>query len=354
MRVLRATALVGALACICGNAVSQSGHSESRTITVKVTVRDSSGSAVSGLAVGVVSGSRSSLSKTEASGSVTLTASIPSDMSRVYVMPMPYTRLETSNEQAEAVAKYVEVTNANKFERVYSLDLVEGTSMYTLNIDGTPAFKASLRAVRSGAPVEFSVIHPYILSPRSSNDDGAAVVVGGLPVGTDALLFLYTEDEAVHVVTVRHAAAGSTVAVGDIELGANSPGRKVAVHVNDVIQLKASIRDVRGRDKVLTFVRASDGRPFCVNLDKEGDTHVGTRGSRPVAELPVGTFYMCPGMLDGTGAAMKLYKLILAGRVSEVESAGVPKIVVDSVTGNVMMMSIDGVAAEAAVESVAL
>ena len=333
-------------------ALAQPRGGEQRTVRMNVTVETSRGVRVEGLPIALAFGATSAIGRTNSNGTVTLSGSYPASRDHVYVVPMPYVSPDLSPSRDADVAKYVEVVNANTFDRMYRKDLVSGVEDYTITLTARPSFSVTARLLVNGSPISFSTIHANTIVPKEAGDGGGSVTVGGLPANDEAYVFLYPDDERIVCRHISQASPGSSVALGDIEIGIRPASRKINVHVNNVDQLKATTEKPSGRSRNLTLISADGQSTFGSNLNGLGDSVIDTRVDNPVLELPAGTYYACPGLLDGTGLPLKLLKLLQSGRAPDLDGAKAAKVVVPSVSGDPMSVTIDGVAAEAAISGV--
>lgn len=346
--------LVG-IVCIwtCLHSVSDASsfvEAEQRVIQVTIVVTLPNGSPAAGLCVGVLSKSPSSFGRTNASGSCTVTASLPSDLNMCNVALMPTIDAYSNPRSREDWAKYELVTSSGSFNRFYPVAMQTGVTGYSLSIAGAPARGVSVRLVRSGQPIKFRAVHQHLISPLKCDGDGSALVVYGLRADANETVCLYTGDERVFVLETVAAAASTVTAAGDVECGPQTTGRPVKLRIEQAPSLCGTLERPEGRCMNLTLVRASDGAAFVCSVDGDGQTYM--ESDRRTMRLPPGTYYVCPGLLDGAGLSMKLYALVRNGRIPDLEAASATKVVVSSETREPLEVTISGPGTESILQAI--
>jgi hypothetical protein len=160
-------------------------------------------------------------------------------------------------------------------------------------------------------------------------------------------------DERVFVLEVPSSPANEVASLGDVSFPALASGQKIKIQMNGGAQLGATSSKLINRSSNITLISASTGQAYGGAVTSDGTVFASKRDeSDNDMQLPLGTYYACPGALDGVGLPTKLWKLIRAGRVADVEAASVPKIVVTTASDKAQAFTVDGVAAEAAITGI--
>jgi hypothetical protein len=346
-----------ALCAICVAASALSAIStetpERRVIRLSVSVASSSGAPVEGLCVGVLTGEPSSWDRTDANWMAVLTADVPSTSTSVWVGVVPSIEAYAGPQSRTDRGVYDAATTSSVFQRFYEVTLAEGVNQYQLPIVGSAARSVSVRLVKNGQPIRFNAMHPFTISPIECDGGGSPLKIGGLPCDDETLIFLYTRSEQIYVLSCASASAGSETPFGDLEVGPDEPGRKVSLRVDQNSALCRTLSQPITRCKNLTIVRVSDGKVFGCGVSHGSDTSVVSgRPSQPMLQLPIGSYFVCPGLGDGSGLPTKLLRLVQDGRIPDLMAAGVPMLNVDASSGEVLMYSIDGPAIEFAIHAI--
>lgn len=318
---------------------------------VNVTVQAPAGTPVPSIAVSLATGKGAAVARTDANGKVSLAGTADTTDTVVPIVLSPITTGGYYAERTQDIERYEAVVGAHAFERSYPLKLAAGVEDYTLTITGQPACRVTARILMNGQGAKCNVIHANTLVPTRC--EAGVVSVGGVPANQEGLVFVVPPaDERVFVLEVPATAANQVADLGDVTIPSRPSAQRIEVRVSNVDQLRATSAKPIPRNAHLTLVSSTTGQAYVAAVTANGDAFAAGRQDVNDVEVPLGTYYVCPGALNGVGLPTKLWKLIRAGRVADVEAASAPKIVVTTASDKAQAFSVDGVAAEAAITGI--
>lgn len=351
--------LLACAACVStGESIAQTPP-PTRTITVTVTVEAPAGTPVEGVPVGLGLSQPPALGKTDAQGHATLTGTFPQDVIRIHAgvcqISTPITRMGSLAE----IDRFNAVIGAHSFQGLYPLDVGTATS-YSMTIVGQPSIEVSGRfqMASPGWARDFSV--SYAGQPLTDflfPLDGEQFTLKGVPKGSDVdLVFGVSNRQRVQIVHLSAQQTQSAVSLGDVVAPPDTAGRSVALTMLHAEGVGGTFQSPLPRSGEVALVR-SDGQVVYLGSVIDGGVVQTQEHDDKKLKLPPGTYYCSPGvMLSGDMPSTRLYRLLKAGRVADVEAAhdpAVPKIVVpNDGAADPLVFSFDAVQAEAAIKGI--
>lgn len=324
-----------------------------RKVSVEVTVHAPAGTPVASVAVSLATGKGAAVARTDANGKVALVGTADANDTVVPILLSPITAGGFYAERTQDIERYEVVLGAHAFERSYPLQLVSGVEKYSITLIGQPACRVTARILIGGQPANVDVIHANTALPLEC--PSGEVTMGGIPANRAGLAFVFPagDDERTFVLEVPATPANEVAALGDVSFPALVSGQRIKIQMNGGAQLRATSAKLVERSSNITLISSTTGQAYGGAVTSDGTVwSPGRNENDSDMQVPLGTYYACPGALDGVGLPTKLWKLIRAGRVAEVEAASVPKIVVTTASDKAQSFTVDGVAAEAAITGI--
>lgn len=344
------TSTLGVVIVVCAGWQSAEPR---RKVRVEVTVHAPAGTPVASVAVSLATGKGAAVARTDANGKVTLVGTAEVTDTAVPIVLSPITAGGFYAERTQDIERYETVMGSHAFERGYPLQLVTGVEDYSITLIGKPSCKVAARILIGGQPANVDVIHANTALPLEC--PSGEVSMGGIPANQAGLAFVFPEgdDERVFVLEVPATSANEVAALGDVSFPALVSGQRIKIQMNGGAQLRATSAKLIERGSNITLISSTTGQAYGGAVTSDGTAwSPGRNENDSDMRVPLGTYYVCPGALDGVGLPTKLWKLIRAGRVADVEAASVPKIVVTAASDKAQSFTVDGVAAEAAITGI--
>lgn len=301
---------------LCGCAIQSSTNARqgdaTRTITVDVTV-EAGGVPVSRVPVILFGTNRPvPVEATDSNGLVHLTGMVGTQDSTVAVMMTPFaSRGSVEGGTIEGVRAELErfdtAVGAHCFRRMYRVSLLPDQASYSLRIVGGDSIQVTGRIVDSDSPAGTPGRHVQVIAssgwlPRRCGDLVGDFVLEGLPRGEAFQLFLHIDgDTRVIVVDVPAHQDAGPISLGDVTLPARPPGRPVRLTMQGRDAVQGTVARPSARHTAVTLIGSSGDVVHCLSIDEEAGTAYlarSTSADRP-PRLPPGTYYVCPGALNG-------------------------------------------------------
>jgi hypothetical protein len=305
-----------------------------REVSVNVEVRAADGVTVQGVAVcALVSPVPTAL--TDTTGVAHLQTIVPTEATCMYVTLAPSVRGVSIEEHNVQVQKFFDVTSASAFSLLHKVTLLEGQATYSVTIAGAPKVSVRGKIVNLDAgidPTDVGVHHANALSQTKLNQTGN-FQIGAIRKDAATELYVYlTGDTRVVVLPISSAQAGSDIDLGEISIGSRQPGRRVDISVSDVELVRGSVEKPYTRAAGLTLVSQDGASVHCLRLHADGHVSVPGNDAADDPRLPPGTYYACPGILDGHGEPKRLLDLLRQqpSRIADLDAASVPKLTIPS------------------------
>lgn len=338
--------------CACTSS-PQPAASETRVVTVKITVEAPAGTPVVGIPVGLLMSRPQAVGKTNSAGKVVLTGTFPKGTSRVSATLVYQSTAVVQEGSSLEWKKFDDTVDAYWFRQPYQVQLTQ-SSAYTCSMVGEPAIQVSgTLEWEKPPPGNYVVVAPG--GPLRDNvfSVGEPFVIKGLRKSASTELFLiHKYRQRVGFVVVSAAQAASSFDLGVIQGPAKTAGRPVDLVVRRASEVHGTEEDPLNVCQYVIAIR-SDGTSAYWGIIDEATGHVSVKEhSDKRMHLPAGTYYVAHWPFFGPQAS-RLLRLLSNGRVADVEAAGVPKIVVpDDGMTTPLSFTFDAVQAQSAIKSV--
>ena len=326
---------------------------ETRSVEVRVSINVPSGTSFpTGFPVLVTDGKQRFGSPTDAAGKANITCVVPINCERLSVILGVVLLPPAASAEEQAAWKAAQLTADRTFvlPPARRIQLSTGQSVYSISYSLDEAISISGRLVTPGGqPIKNAEIErPGLLQiTRRSASDGT-FDIGGIKKGADSWLFIIPKQtlcDEIMVIKLESAQNSASRNVGDLVVAPSEHVGRVSITAEG---RDAMPSDESGERDFVSLVRVTDQRIVCSVLDVNGKTSDGLGGA---IKVPVGDYFMLPGMPWSGTRVQKCLRLLKAGRQSDLENAGMSVIHISenattAQTVNVLQEStkIDGVA----------
>ena len=289
----------GGMACIAAD----------RSVELRVTVLDADQKPIEALGVCTMISGELKGAATNAAGVATLSLNLPDKETRV---PLQF-RLGCGGKGA-VIRR---VTSELVTRAVYWADVPPGATLSELKIQLERAVKVSGRVRDDKGPVSRGSV-----SLRGYHAMGYVGADGRfvLPVKPNSQAEAHFHVDQGCIRSVPFTVKDADMDLGDIDVADLAGESVVRIMLADGKLLPPTHEDRRA----VTTLISADGKVLRSFVNKN-DTTVGNTGPDSLPRVPVGTYYVTPGLFGNT-PSFKVLDRIRAGRQAELDKAGVPKI----------------------------
>jgi hypothetical protein len=335
--------LSASMGAIVGNVVPSN-----RTITINVQLRKENGEAIAGVPIRAMLRGNGALSKTNASGDVSLVGEVDTSATSCLVCLTAKSPEQGVLDQLNDRDRFDEVTTQSAFRQYYKVALIATEDTYLVQIVGYPAITVSGRFVdQAGGPLDCEVTRLDSPTSLDADTDGLFSVGGVRRSTATELLCQSPNDGSYKAVQLSASQTLADIQLGDVVIP--PLGGTVSIQVT-MTNRDNLVRNLSAKRAFVSFV-SSDGQVIAeYPLDSDGL-------AKPWAEetglpqLPPGTYYVVPGPVQPNRTGAKLIGLIRSHRQIELDAAGAVKLIAS--TGSTTVLTFDAVAAETAILTVA-
>lgn len=309
-----------------------------RAITVNVSVTEA-GQPLAGVPLLAKSGQAGVRGKTDEAGQAILVMNIPTTQQFVEVemTPAPRSKGEAVEVFEARVAQERSLMRQHAFRRRYCVELTATADQYSLSVVSDPAISVSFDVQRDGLPWAERVTCIVADAPLLANalQQSGRIEMFGLRPNVTNTVFLVTNDWVV----ARQVIPASAI---DIELPAVSIPRYTREGtVRITMQHQLTLNQEQDYAPLGITLVSSDGS-IILSFPCDYTTGIAYRNLAYVElpGVPVGTYYVAPGVFFGSDAQVRLVNDAAAGH--NLDAAGVPKVTV--VAGQEAALVVDAVA----------
>ncbi len=329
-----------AVAC----SVAEIGRGQPTTVTIDVTVATEQGAPLEGMLITAFGDAGQWTAEvTGSDGVVSLQIERPSTYQSIVLALAPPDFNSVSPEMyAEQEMRLLELMGLFWFRGVYVIDLIDGQAMYDANITAFEAVSVRGRLVYQGQPLFGAMALLGSLWDAESDRDTGEFVIGGVQLGTPALIFIsrgYGQEEF-HAFDATQTM--TDIDMGDVELNPAVNDSRLDLDITQWDML-----DLRGRSRApsVTLVRDDGTYAISLKLDTAGRACLFRTSVEPLS-IPAGTYYISPGPVGPDPVSTRLINLVRDG-VVDLDAAGLPKLT--AIAGQVTTIQVDAPTAEAAI-----
>ncbi len=351
--LLAALTLVG---CVVSGSAQSDPPPPTRTITVTVTVEAPTGTPIQGLTVCLACSQPPAVGHTDAAGHVTLTGTFPEGVTKVYAF---LTRQSSALVQQGSAAEWTAFDNAiaaHAFAAMYPIP-IDSASSYSVAITGRASIAITGTLMGNVAGVRYGILYPDQPVTDFLFETNAPFELKGVPQGAEIDFQIVVRGR--QLIKVIHLDANQTMSsvdLGSIAVPEATTGRRADIVMLNGASVGGTPEAPYPRNGEVRLVRADGVVVYGAAVRPTGDL-VTREHSDGRLRLPPGIYYISPGpMLTADMPSTRLYRLLMAGRVADVEAAhdpAVPKIVVpDDGATDPLVFSFDAVQAEAAIRGI--
>ena len=333
-----------------------------RTITIHATLEAPAGTPRAGIPMTVVGRRGGEILRTDSAGKVSLTCELPGDVTKGWITLAPVVDLKTLYAERDAdLARFESLVESFSFLPTYEVLLPPGVEEHSITVVGTPAIVVTGKIIYpdvenlGGRSIAFGYQPQYTQVKRTTGE----FIVRGVRKGEACKLFVAApHTELVNVISLTASQTQGNVDLGEVIIDAPPANRRrVRADFLNLEQVRSSARRPHSANKCAVFIKSDATFIFEGNLIGTRQARMPGRPGQTLPEIPPGTYFVCPGTMGLTDECTRLYELLLAGRITEIDAAfaavGVPKLVIpDDGQTSTINITIDALAACNAVKTI--
>lgn len=335
---------------LCSAAVvraQEESQPETRSITISVDLATDTGTPMVDVPIAIIgSDAEAVFGRTDQAGHANVVVEVVPGEEWVFALFAPRS-FEYPTTIVLDRQKFAEVTAEHHVSGCYEIAIDEQDVIFDLPIVAYPAVSVTGRLINSaGDPVWSAVVRRDTNMPVLTDKSSGAFSIGGLRKGVAGEILVGTEMDHWMSVPLSGAQTLADIDLGDITVPTFVHDATIQIDVANV----GGNRRGRMQLEILTLVRSDGADIMDIELNRSGRSAAGFAGTEQheLPDIPAGVYYIAPGSLIGPNwTAEMLIDLIRAGRLAELDAAGVPKI--EAVVGQVTELQMDAVQAENAI-----